>query len=77
MSSDINVAMSTLKRGRGRVPERVEVLSFTPTASGVVTVNGRGKQKLCIKGWVTEWRELILKLPLWENMCGGRPSRGA
>jgi len=38
MHSDINAAMNILKRGGGRVPQRVRVLSFIPTASGVIAV---------------------------------------
>jgi putative transposase len=36
MHSDINAAMNILKRAGGRVPERVKVLSFTPTPEGVI-----------------------------------------
>jgi putative transposase len=39
MHSDINAAMNILKRGGGKVPARVRVLSFIPTASGVIAVN--------------------------------------
>ena len=38
MHSDVNAAMNILKRGGGRVPQRVRVLSFIPTASGVIAV---------------------------------------
>ena len=41
MHSDVNAAMNILKRGSGRVPQRVKVLSFIPTASGVIAVNGK------------------------------------
>jgi putative transposase len=41
MHSDINAAMNILKRGGGKVPMRVKVLSFIPTASKVVAVNGK------------------------------------
>ncbi|MFZ8855230.1 MAG: hypothetical protein ACO2OQ_03585 [Thermofilaceae archaeon] len=41
MHSDINAAMNILARGGGEVPTRVRVLSFVPTASGVVAVNGK------------------------------------
>jgi len=41
MHSDVNAAMNILKRGGGRVPTRVKVLSFIPTASKVVAVNGK------------------------------------
>ena len=43
MHSDINAAMNILKRGGGKVPTRVKVLSFIPTASKVVAVNERKK----------------------------------
>jgi len=36
MHSDLNAAMNILKRGGGKVPERVKVLSFTPTPEGVI-----------------------------------------
>jgi putative transposase len=39
MHADVNAAMNILKRGGGRVPQRVRVLSFIPTASKVVAVN--------------------------------------
>jgi len=39
MHSDVNAAMNILKRGGGKVPMRVKVLSFIPTASKVVAVN--------------------------------------
>jgi len=39
MHSDVNAAMNILKRGGGKVPTRVRVLSFIPTASKVVAVN--------------------------------------
>jgi putative transposase len=39
MHSDVNAAMNILKRGGGRVPVRVKVLSFVPTASKVIAVN--------------------------------------
>ena len=35
MHSDINAALNILKRAGGKVPERVKVLSFTPTPEGV------------------------------------------
>jgi len=35
MHADLNAAMNILKRGGGKVPERVRVLSFTPTPDGV------------------------------------------
>jgi putative transposase len=41
MHSDINAAMNILKRGGGKVPTRVKVLSFIPAASKVVAVNGK------------------------------------
>jgi putative transposase len=39
MHSDVNAAMNILARGGGRVPQRVRVLSFVPTASKVIAVN--------------------------------------
>jgi putative transposase len=39
MHADVNAAMNILKRGGGRVPTRVRVLSFIPTASRVIPVN--------------------------------------
>jgi putative transposase len=45
MHSDINAAMNILARGGGRVPQRVRVLSFIPTASKVVAVNGKKKKQ--------------------------------
>jgi len=39
MHADVNAAMNILARGGGRVPVRVRVLSFIPTASGVIAVN--------------------------------------
>jgi putative transposase len=38
MHSDVNAAMNILKRGGGKVPMRVKVLSFIPTASKVIAV---------------------------------------
>ena len=35
MHADLNAAMNILKRAGGKVPERVKVLSFTPTPEGV------------------------------------------
>jgi len=43
MHSDINAAMNILARGGGKVPARVKVLSFIPTASGVIAVNEKKK----------------------------------
>jgi putative transposase len=43
MHADVNAAMNILKRGGGKVPVRVKVLSFIPTASKVVAVNGKKK----------------------------------
>ena len=43
MHADLNAAMSILKRGGGRVPQRVRVLSFIPTASKVVAANEKKK----------------------------------
>jgi putative transposase len=39
MHVDLNATMNILKRGGGRVPQRVKVLSFIPTASKVIPVN--------------------------------------
>jgi putative transposase len=39
MHADVNAAMNILARGGGKVPTRVRVLSFIPTASKVVAVN--------------------------------------
>jgi putative transposase len=39
MHSDLNAAMNILARGGGKVPARVKVLSFIPTASRVIAVN--------------------------------------
>jgi putative transposase len=39
MHADLNAAMNILARGGGRVPQRVKVLSFIPTASKVIAVN--------------------------------------
>jgi putative transposase len=44
MHSDVNAAMNILARGRGKVPVRVKVLSFIPTASKVIAVNGKKKK---------------------------------
>jgi putative transposase len=41
MHADVNAAMNILARGGGRVPTRVRVLSFIPTASKVIAVNGK------------------------------------
>jgi putative transposase len=38
MHADLNAAMNILARGGGRVPQRVRVLSFIPTASKVIAV---------------------------------------
>ena len=39
MHADLNAALNILKRGGGKVPQRVKVLSFIPTASRVVALN--------------------------------------
>jgi transposase len=39
MHADVNAALNILKRGGGKVPTRVKVLSFVPTPSGVIAVN--------------------------------------
>jgi putative transposase len=43
MHADVNAAMNILKRGGGKVPTRVKVLSFIPTASKVIAANGKKK----------------------------------
>jgi len=43
MHADVNAAMNILKRGGGRVPARVKVLSFIPTANKVIAVNEKDK----------------------------------
>jgi putative transposase len=43
MHADLNAAMNILARGGEKVPARVKVLSFIPTASGVIPVNGKDK----------------------------------
>jgi len=39
MHADVNAAMNILKRAGGRIPMRVKVFSFIPTASKVIPVN--------------------------------------
>jgi putative transposase len=36
--ADVNAAMNIPKRGGGKVPQRVKVLSFVPTPSGIIAV---------------------------------------
>jgi len=43
MHADLNAAMNFLARGGGKVPARVKVLSFIPTANKVIAVNGKDK----------------------------------
>jgi len=43
MHADLNAAMNILARGGGRVPARVRVLSFIPTANKVIAANGKEK----------------------------------
>jgi putative transposase len=43
MHSDVNAAMNILARGGGKVPTRVRVLSFVPTASKVIAVDEKKK----------------------------------
>jgi putative transposase len=45
MHADLNAAMNILKRGGGEVPERVKVLSFTPTPSGIIERRKRRESK--------------------------------
>jgi len=45
MHSDVNAAMNILARGGGRVPVRVRVLSFIPTASKVIAVNEKEEKQ--------------------------------
>ena len=44
MHADVNAAMNILARGGGKVPMRVRVLSFIPTASKVVAANEKKKK---------------------------------
>jgi len=44
MHADLNAAMNILKRGGGKVPTRVRVLSFIPTASKVIAANEKKKK---------------------------------
>jgi putative transposase len=43
MHADLNAAMNILARGGGKVPARVRVRSFIPTANKVIAVNGKDK----------------------------------
>ena len=43
MHADVNAAMNILKRAGGRIPMRVKVRSFIPTASKVIPVNEKDK----------------------------------
>jgi transposase len=45
MHADLNAAMNILKRAGGEVPERVKVLSFTPTPSGIIERRKRRESK--------------------------------
>jgi putative transposase len=45
MHADLNAAMNILKRGGGKVPERVKVLSFTPTPEVVIERRKRRESK--------------------------------
>jgi transposase len=45
MHADLNAAMNILKRGGGKVPERVKVLSFTPTPGGVIERRKKRKKQ--------------------------------
>ena len=49
MHADVNAAMNILARGGGRVPQRVRVLSFIPTASKVLPVNEKKSSNLALK----------------------------
>jgi putative transposase len=49
MHSDINAAMNILARGGGKVPVRVKVLSFIPTASKVIAVNEKKSSNPALK----------------------------
>ena len=54
MHADLNAAMNILARGRGKVPARVRVLSFIPTACRVIPVNEKDKNSNpCTKSGVT------------------------
>jgi putative transposase len=44
MHADLNAAMNILARGGGKVPTRVRVLSFIPTASKVIAANEKKKK---------------------------------
>ncbi|MCC6050723.1 MAG: transposase [Thermofilum sp.] len=44
MHADVNAAMNILARGGGKVPMRVRVLSFIPTASKVIAANEKKKK---------------------------------
>jgi len=43
--ADINAAMNILKRGGGKVPERVKLVSFTPTPSRIVEQRKRRESR--------------------------------
>ena len=43
MHADLNAAMNILARSGGKVPARVRVQSFIPTASKIIAVNGKEK----------------------------------
>jgi transposase len=45
MHADLNAAMNIPKRAGGKVPERVKVLSFTPTPSGVIERRKKKRRK--------------------------------
>jgi len=49
MHADVNAAMNILKRGGGKVPVRVRVLSFIPTASKVIAANEKKSSNPALK----------------------------
>jgi len=61
MHADVNAAMNILKRGGGRVPQRVKVLSFIPTASKVIPVNEKMKTVTLHQRRGNRWRALPSK----------------
>ncbi|MCC6050736.1 MAG: transposase, partial [Thermofilum sp.] len=78
MHSDVNAAMSILKRGGGRVPQRVRVLSFIPTASKVVAVNEKKSSNPAPKaGNLDGARRQSFAHPLSRSVQLRRPSARA
>jgi putative transposase len=56
MHADLNAAMNILARGGGKVPERVKVLSFIPTANKVIPVNEKMKTVTLHQARGNRWR---------------------